>query len=229
MYSPLSGHVLRGKNWAFFVHMTNSPFFERRGYSQAVLTPNAAEFRRLCKAMGGEADFGASKLGQLARCGCDPKDIGQLGSKAVFSIGVWQRSCFGALLELKRSEPTWKYIKSDKFSCSILKIPPGLHVARTLRTTQWTDGNPKGGMMICGVFVFRSPTSLGWKTQIFTQLGVKLHERLLHFRSVRGSKYWGTTVSWNKELVVFFQPHLKEAWGCWLYTDPDSKIQGCAK
>lgn len=97
---------------------------ERRGYSQAVLTPNAAEFRRLCKAMGGEADFFLPQnlvnwhgaVGTIR-----PKDIGQLGSKAffVFSIGVWQRSCFGALLELKRSEPTWKYIKSDKFSRSI--------------------------------------------------------------------------------------------------------------
>ena len=63
---------LPGKKPGRFFPYDQFTIHERRGYSQAVLTPNAAEFRRLCKAMGGEADFGASKLGQLAWCGCDP-------------------------------------------------------------------------------------------------------------------------------------------------------------
>ena len=104
---------------------------------------------------------------------------------------------------LERSEPVWKHINSDKSSRSTLN-PPGLHVARALRTTQWTDGDPKGGTIICGVFVFRSPTSLGWKKNA-------------NFYTTGSQTSWKTSplaiqeilqvlrdVSWNKELVVLF-------------------------
>lgn len=192
---------LPGKKPGRFFHMTSSPFTSSRLFPGSA-HPERCRVPTPLQSHGWRGRFRCFKTSRFFTVNRSPREtpLLELHPKCVF-LYPWSYT----FSVFERSEPTWKQIKSDKSSRSTLN-PPGLHVARALRTTQWTDGDPKGGAIICGGFVFRSQLHWDEKMQMFTQLGVKLHERILHLRSRRYSKYWGTFHGTRNLLCYFSAP-----------------------